>query len=396
MTITTDAPRTPLDEVRSFLGKFIDASDTQLDAITLWVAHTNVLGAFPASPRLLITSRDPGCGKSETLRRIRDLSQNGWSAKGTSFAIRAKLGEPDRPTITVDEVSDVFGKSGRSGATHPLGTLLRLGYKAGETDCFAQNKVAEEISIYTAAAMAGRGAAVPDDIRSRCVIIKLKPGRPAEDYVIREHEPQARMLRDALGQWVKSQFGEVQKFRARGLHPKLTGRRREIWEPLLAVAKAGGEEWLRRGLSALLDLALDESDQPVLTPQQTVLRDMAKAAGLVELAGGTEDGFALGADLREEMRRMGEPMYETLADRALSMLMAEAVADASPDGQAIVTVGERRGRGYRLADIRAEWAARAPVGSAEEVADTEPLDPDAVEFVAQPDDLTTSTTSDAA
>lgn len=378
-----------LDDTREFLARFIDASPAQLDAIAAWCAHTHVLEAcFVVTPRLLITSQDPEAGKSETLARVRDLSRNSWAGgKGTRYAVRAKLDEPERPTFIVDEVSDVFGRSGRSGTTHPLGTLLREGYKYGATDSFASSLVAEDVNVFAAAAMAGRGAAVPNDVRSRSVVITMAPGEPAEDYLVREHDPQALKYRASLGQWAKENAGLIRAFRARGLHPKLKGRKREIWEPLFAIAGAAGGMWPRRILAAFLDLALDAASEPVLTPRQTVLRDMCRASDIMIPAGLVSDGFALGADLRDEMRRFGEPMYEALPDRALSMMMAEV---APEHGQRTGIVGQRRGRGYVVALLRAEWERRAPAGTVTDLADVDMSDPDEVEEIPARTSYTTS------
>lgn len=369
-----------LMEVRSFIGKFVVATDSQLTSLALWCAHTYVLDEFTTTPRLLITSKNGGCGKTETLMRVMSLSQNGWRGRGSKEAIKAKFGEVDRPTVCVDEISDVFGKSGRSGTTHPLGSILREGYKRGATDSFAVNRVAEEVSTYAACALAGRGNAVPDDILQRCIRVLLRPGKPAAEYEFREHDYQAMMLSHALGQWVKKNAGDIGRFRARPtMHPKMVGRLREVWEPLLAVASAAGPAMFRDALAACLDVGMDEAEQAVLTPRQTVLRDMAKAAGILAEAEFTADGWALGADMRDEMRRFGEPMYEPMPDRALSMAMADAVPDSAKQ---IVTVGGRRGNGYDLAAIRREWSQLAPAGSVTDVPADDLPDPDAVEIIA--------------
>lgn len=376
-----ETPPIALDETRSFLAQFTDTSDTQLDAVTLWVAHTHALEQFVTTPRLLITSEAFGCGKTELLRRIQDLSRKGWNAQGTAWALKSKLGEPEKATLCIDEISDVFGRSGRSGSMNKLGTILRMGYKINATDSFSENRTVEEVDIFAPAAMAGRGAAAPRDIRDRSVIIKMAQGRPRSDYLVREHDPQAAMLREALGQWVTQHTEQIGSFRCRGLHPKLYGRRREVWEPLFAVAAAGGIGWLRRALTAYLDLALDDSDLPKLTPQQTVLRDMARAAQEVISEGGCALGCALGADLRELMRGYEEPMYETMPDRSLSMAMAAVVPDRA---QKMVTVGDRRGRGYVLRVIEAEWEARKPRVTEAELAEADNGDPDAVVIVPEP------------
>jgi hypothetical protein len=267
--------------------------------------------------------------------------------------VRAKLAEPDRPTMCVDEISDVFGKSGRQNSGSPLGTLLRLGYKWDATDSFASSHAVEEVSIYAAAAMAGRGVAVPDDIRDRSVCIELAPGHPAEDYLVREHAVQARMLRDALGQWARTNAEVMRDFRAKGLHPRLTGRRREIWEPLFAVAAAAGGTWPRRILSAYLDLALDEADIPPLTPQQAVIRDVRDSAHLI---GGER---IAGADIIGALRLLGEALYEGMNDRSLAMFIASAMDPVRPEVMRLPD--GRLARGYTRGAIERIASERLPV-----------------------------------
>jgi hypothetical protein len=367
-----EATVTPLDEMRDFIAQFIDATGTQLDAIAAWIVHTHVLQAFPATPRLLLTG-DMECGKSESLRRIRDLSANGWSAKATKDALRAKLDCPRdaRPTIIVDEISDVFGKSGRTGSQHPLGTILRLGYKVGETDSFTSARVAEEIDIFAAAAMAGRGNAVPDDIRGRSVAIRMRNGTPAVDYTVREHDPMAAMLSNAVGRYFRRYLGELERFRARGIHPKLTGRRREIWEPLFAVAHVAGGSWPQRILQAFQDLVLDQSDNSVLTPKQTVIRDVQRAAHLI---GGDE---IAGRDIIAALRGFREPLYEGMVDRSLAMFIASATDPVKPGLLSrAADAGGKQARGYLLADIERIAAERLPADPAADEDDSDEQDDD--------------------
>lgn len=351
------APASPLDEMRDFIGQFIDASGAQLDAITLWVGHTHVLGAFVATPRLLFTSRDPGCGKSEALRRVRDLSANGWSAsRATKYAVTAKLDCPPeaKPTIIVDEVSQIFGKSGRSGATHPLAGLLLNGYKFGETESFSANRTTVDVDIFTAAALGGRGNAVPDDVRDRAIAIMMQPGRPAMDYLVREHDPMAAMYRAAVGQFLRQHLAELETFRARGIHPKLTGRRREIWEPLFAVAQVAGGTWPQRCLEAFLDLAMDQAAAQILTPQQAAIRDVLRAAQAI---GGAE---IPGRAVIDRIRGFGEPLYEGMPDRSLEMFIAKAMEPYQPVQLSRTENEGRQPRGYYLADIERLAAERLP------------------------------------
>jgi len=362
MSETTEraAPRvaTPLDEMRDFLAQFISATPAQIDTLALWVGHAHVLDAFTATPRLLVTSDAPGCGKSEVLRRVSDLSPRGWSAgRATKAAVTAKLNCPRdaKPTLFIDEVSQVFGKAGHNGATHPLYGVLCEGYKDPSHESFSAGRTAIEVDIYTAVAMAGRGNAVPDDVASRSIRIRMQSGQPAMDYTEREHAPQSELYRLAVGRYLRGHLGRIAAYSARGVHEKLTGRTREIWEPLFAVADAAGGAWPGRCLDAFSDLVMDRGATVILTPQQTVLRDMLRAA---DAAGADE---IPGNDLITRMRGYGETLYDSLNNRALAMLMARAMEPVQPVQLSRTASSDgRQQRGYTLADIRAIAAARMP------------------------------------
>jgi hypothetical protein len=355
---TTTAPAwTPLDEAREFIGRFIDASPTQLDVMTTWAAHTHVLRAFVTTPRLLFTSKEAESGKSEALQRVIDLSANGWgvSKETTKDAIRSKLDCPpeSKPTVSIDEVSDIFGQNGHARSPHPIASYLRLGYKVGANASMSRSGVAVDIDVFLAAAMAGLGNAVPKDIRTRAIWIFMRVGWPQEDYLVREHVPQAEMLREALANFFGKHIPELEAFRARGIHPKLTGRKREIWEPLFAVAHVAGGSWPRRILAAFLDLVMDEGEHVILTPKQTVLRDMQTAAETLGLA------RVGGSALLGILRTCRTPMYEPMPDRSLAMLMAAAMEPVRPTQFRDAETG-RPVRGYTLADIRRIAAERLP------------------------------------
>lgn len=351
--IIAHALRTPLDEIRSWLETFIAATPTQLDAVALWIAHTHVMDANVTTPRLLITSDKPATGKTTLLTIVRDLSHLGFDGNGTSYAFRSALAEcRGNLTISYDEVSDVFGRSGMNASSSLLAQVLRRGYKKGATEAWSVGRVSEPIDIFVPVAMTGLRTAVPHDIYTRCVEIELKPGKPTEYYDIREAESRSEMYRDSLRAWLRGRRDEIARFRALGLHDKLTGRLLEIWEPLLAVASVADltGAWLERGLEAFAALALDDSQRVVLTPDQTIVRDMARAATELDKA------LLFGSELRELMRTYEQPMYETMTDKSLAMAMARCM----PVPARVITRGSSQGRGWERDTILRVWAAVKP------------------------------------
>ena len=104
-----------------------------LDALTLLCAVTHTVESFSTVPRALATSPEKESGKSTLLDIAIMLSNNGWEADPTSYALRAKFNEPERPTLVIDEISDIFGQSGLRGQSNPVGKILRKGYRQTAT-----------------------------------------------------------------------------------------------------------------------------------------------------------------------------------------------------------------------------------------------------------------------
>lgn len=346
-----------LDECRDFIARYVHATDEQLDAMTLTAAATHAVRYGVTFPRTLFTSDEPDSGKTLAMTVTLALCANPVDVSGTSYAFQSALMEasntPEQPTPTLylDEVSDVFGQSGLSGSRHPVAEILRKGYKHGATRSASVNRVRTEYSIFTPFLMTGLRAAVPRDIRTRCVVFTMSAGVPQAYYDVREAEPYGDALQHALAASVRRNRDAVSTFRARGLHPKLVKRRLEIWEPLLATAYAvGGRPWLARALRAFAALALDESDSVPLTPVQTIAQD---CAGVAEQSGAD---FIGGMALVDELRRIDRPLYAGRSDASLACLIRDALPCSSEqrrvDGQPL--------RGYPSHALTDAWSAVRP------------------------------------
>ena len=261
-----------LNDARDFAASILYATDEMLDALTLLCAVTHTVESFSTVPRALATAPEKESGKSTLLDIAIMLANNGWEADPTSYALRAKFNEPERPTLVIDEISDIFGQSGLRGQSNPIGKILRKGYRQTATLSMAVDRVATDVSCYCVALMAGLKTAVPDDIRSRCIVWNMKP--------LPESWPRLRDSQDedtiALGkvhsarlhQWARgSETGIRHAFRNyKRPHRRFRARRAQIWGPLYAVALEAGEDWPDRCIAAFKAMALDASDVPVLSP----------------------------------------------------------------------------------------------------------------------------------
>ena len=350
-----------LDEVCDFVSDHLKVASTQADAITLYAASTHALPGLVTIGRMLFSAEVEEAGKTLAMEIAAALSDNPQDAAGSSYALQSALAaaaaapEKHHPTFYYDEIGGVYGESGLNrGGNAVLDQTLKKGYRISGKSSWSVNRTKQEFSVFGGFYMTGLKTAIPRDIRSRTIVIEMKPGKPGRYYDIRESVPQAQELQEALNSQVLAVTRQIGAFRGRGLHPRLTGRKLEVWEPLLAVAWVmGGQRWLNRALTAFLDLALSESDEVKLSPRQRVLKDMNDLLGTA-FAG---KRFIGGLDLADELRHLPDPLYGRTPN-GIARLVADCMRPVEPRQERFGS--EKRVRGYRAADIRRLWEQVKP------------------------------------
>lgn len=348
-----------LDEVFTFIDDHVAAERHQIITNVLYAAATHGIRRCATFPRILYTSEMESSGKTHFMMVTASLSANPMDAEGTSFALSSAMlaatNEPEKqvPSLYFDEISDIFGKSGQAGSKNPIAKYLRKGYKSGATDSMSIQRVATPYSIFTPFAMTGLRTAVPRDIRSRCLVIMCAPGKPRRYWDVRESEPYAAITQSALRSHVEVNLDTIGEFRARGIHPKLTGRKLEIWEPLFAVAYAlGGQRWLNYARDAFATVGLSERDQASLSGAQTVIRDVAAIAMRLS---DEPDAFILALDINDELRRIDNPLYNGLSQASVSRRMGESLPVSSHKRR--VPGYDNPKHGFLRSELLAAWEA---------------------------------------
>lgn len=367
-----------LDDIDKFISNYLSATDQQRHAMILYGSASWIISLCATFPRLLFASTDEESGKTLAMMITACLCPEIIDGAGTSFDLIAALAEasmePEKliPTIIRDEISDVFGRSGTGGSSNnPLADVLRRGYRKGATRGRSRNGVSQRYNIFTPFIMTGLRTAVPRDIRTRCIVITMKPGIPREYFDVRDGEADAMRWGRVLGKEVREHIAEIAAFRVRNLGiPELRGRKGEVWEPLFAVAQAvGGPRWLAKAISAFRALALSELDQPELNPRQVVVKAVADIAPLWVI-----DGFVPGMVLADELRRTEEPMFKGRSELSVAKLISEQMPMLTVQRQ--LPSGDRM-RGYYLKDIEQAWEEMRPL-SPEELEPQEEENPFAV------------------
>jgi hypothetical protein len=257
-----------LDQIHGFLARFIAyPSDHAHLAHTLWVAHTHVMDAWDSTPRLAFLSPEPGSGKTRALEITELLVPNAVEAVNVTPAyLFRKVGDDKaKPTILFDEIDTIFGP--RAKDNEEIRGLLNAGHRQGAMAgrCVVKGKVVttEEIPAYCAVALAGIGD-LPDTVLTRSITVKMRRRAPTEyiePYRRRIHAPEGEKLRVELARWTsahESRLSEAWPEMPSGI----VDREADVWEPLLAVADAAGEEWPELARFAARALVTEARESP--------------------------------------------------------------------------------------------------------------------------------------
>jgi len=268
------------DLVRQFLSTYIAfRTQAELDLVTAWIFHAVArdrddkgMGQliWQASPRLLITSRSRGSGKSTVLDviLILTLSRRGKMPRVTPAKIAKVLGQYYE-TAAIDEAKAIFGE----GKAHlELQACLLAGYTRRSS--YEVSKVS--LSLFGALAYAAKEDLITEipadgtvgDLLDRSLkVIMPPPSRPMPEVGERA-EQEGAMLGAALVAWTDARrrdlkaaarlLADEDHARALELHEqgKDVGSLRliQITRPLRACARVAGpeaEEAIRQALAEL-------------------------------------------------------------------------------------------------------------------------------------------------
>jgi hypothetical protein len=359
---------TILDEIEGFINRHVHLpSPHNARVMALMAGASYATTAFPSTFRGLFAGLR-GSGKTTAMMVTVNMSANPVDLSGTEPAARsaalgaASVPELGFPTFYLDDLK-MFGESGTGSTRDFRADVLRRGYKTGETSAVSRNGVNRPFNISGPFYMSGLEAVIPEDIRTRCIVLWHEEGEAEQYFDLRFAVPLAqeygRSLRDAVGAVLE----DLEAFRGYGYHPKLRGRALEIWEPLLAVARhVGGQKWVNYCIEAFTALSGGSTAVRQLTPRQKVIRDViAVMDGPLAWAG--RQGFIPGDLLGRELGRLRGDGYEGMNENAL---LQHVAANMTGIGKRQVGGLLRRGypldrmMGYLASDIRAEWDAIRP------------------------------------
>ena len=206
----------PLDEVHAFLCAYvIFPSAAAAVAVTLWAAHTHLVGQFESTPRLALLSPEKQCGKSRTLELLELVCAGAETLSDASPAYLYRRIGAGQVTILLDE-ADAIWKRGKTDETaEALRSIVNAGHRrsatVGRVEMTGVTANLVRFRCYAPAAIAGIGN-LPDTIMDRAVVVRMRrraPGERVRDYRERTTRPEGDALRDQLAKWAAdvAEFG---------------------------------------------------------------------------------------------------------------------------------------------------------------------------------------------
>jgi hypothetical protein len=256
--------RVLLDEISSFVARYVVCTEAQRVALSLWIVHTHAIDAADATPYLAVTSAEKQSGKSRLLDVLSQLVARPWVAVAPSDAVLFRKVEKDKPTLLLDETDALF--AAHAPSREPLRGLLNAGNRRGATvpRCVGEGSNMEVINfpVFCAKALAGIGR-LPETIADRSIEIRLK--RRSKDEEVQAYRPrnvktEAEALRRRIAKWASANVRKL-----KGAEPEipdgLSDRAVEGWEPLWAIADLAGGKWPELARAAALEIASPGREQ---------------------------------------------------------------------------------------------------------------------------------------
>lgn len=244
-----------LNQAYGYLGHMAYwPSDAAQITATLYAAMAHArdektkLPVVPYVPRLFLTSKEGGSGKSRIARITGALCPD---PKRLAEMTKASLIDliAARNTVIITEFDTLVGATGKR--TPWLAGLVNVGYEDDGTTARKQGGVPVEIPL--CGPLIGDGlksvfessGEVFKTMKSRCIIVEVfraPEGYRAPKYR-REAKATAQAIQGRLARWmaqeVRNGIGEAEP----ELPEHLGNRPADLWEPLFSVAEAAGEQW---------------------------------------------------------------------------------------------------------------------------------------------------------
>ena len=248
-----------LDRTEAFIRKYVALGHHESTALTGWVAHTWCLSAAYVTPYIFVTSATPASGKTRLLECLSLIVAKPLMTGSISAAALMRTCDAEEPTILLDESDASFG--GDREYAEALRGLLNTGYtRSGRaTRLVPQGNqwVTKQFKTWSPKCLAGIGDHLPDTLRTRSIVIRLKRKKadePVARFFLRDATAEAAELGASWPGWAAHNVADLEHDRPTAA-AGLTDRAEELWTPIFAIFDRSGSVWATRGRDAATALS---------------------------------------------------------------------------------------------------------------------------------------------
>jgi hypothetical protein len=275
-----------LQHLRDLFDALVELPDPRHSTLlATWALGTYFHPLFLTFPRLVIFGESVS-GKSKVLLVLAETAWNAILFTSPTAATVFRLVEKYRATLLLDEVENL--KNPRDPTARALVPLINQGYKRGarvpRTEGEGKNRDVVGYEVYSPMAIAGvTGVGAVTETRSITLAIQRGTDLNRLNAQVDPHDPVFAEIRDACYRLCLVAPAVVAgTYRFGTLPAWLTGRAREVWGPLLAIAAAADAFSLGTEFQdTLLSLAeIDTKQRPTVSEEgRAVLLILAKMLG---------------------------------------------------------------------------------------------------------------------
>jgi hypothetical protein len=225
----------PLELLTGFLPGFIDVTDDEVLVIALWTLHTFFFAQFEVTPRLVLTSPIPGCGKSTVMKSLELLASTALKTDGATPASIIEMVDADRCTILLDEADN---------AEWFTNAYLRRVVNSGHDYTGKVTKIHDgkrrTFSTFAPMAIATLDR-LPLPLLTRSLIIRMAMSKKVLKKV-KIHRDEFDIVRRHLVDWAQGRMLNPEP----SIPIKLKNRIADNWLTMFAIADACGKDWGKR------------------------------------------------------------------------------------------------------------------------------------------------------